>query len=173
MEEPTLVVGVITSVHGLRGEVAVQNRSDNSDRWRAGGSVFLADGRDLTIESSRPHGRRMLVKFSGIDDRKTADRLRGERLLVPESWLPDLPEGEWWAHQLEGSSVETSSGRSLGILTEVVANPANDIWIAVDPDGNETLIPVLADLLVHVDPAARRIVVRDVPGITAPDEEPG
>jgi len=173
VEEPTVVVGVVTSVHGLRGEVAVQNRSDNPERWRAGASVLLPDGRSLAIEASRPHGKRMLVKFAGIDDRSAAEGLRGATLVVPESWLPQLPAGEWWAHQLEGSTVETISGRPLGVLTEVVANPANDIWVAVDPDGGETLIPVLADLLVEVDPVARRIVVRDVPGITAPDDESG
>ena len=171
MDEPTLVVGVITTVHGLRGEVAVQNRSDNPDRWRPGGTVLLEDGRALTIGSVRPHGRRLLVTFEGIEDRTTAEALRGASLLVPESWVPQLPAGSWWAYELEGCIVETSSGRQLGVLTEVVANPANDIWIAVDPDGNETLIPVLADLLVDVDPSAKRIVVRDVPGVTAPEPE--
>ena len=169
MDEPTLVVGVITTVHGLRGEVAIQNRSDNPDRWGPGGTVLLGDGRTLTIESSRSHGKRLLVKFEGIDDRTTAEALRGASLVVPESWVPALPAGEWWAYQLEGCAVETSSGRSLGVLTEIVANPANDIWIAVDPEGTETLIPVLADFLVEVDANARRIVVRDVPGVTAPE----
>jgi 16S rRNA processing protein RimM len=171
VDEPTLVVGVVTSVHGLRGEVAIQNRSDNPDRWRPGGTVLLGGGRNLTIESSRSHGKRLLVKFEGIDDRTAAEGLRGATLLVPESWVPALPPGEWWAYELQGCAVETSSGRSLGVLTEIVANPTNDIWIAVDPEGSETLIPVLAEFLVQVDPTARRIVVRDVPGVTAPEAE--
>ena len=171
MDEPTLVVGVVTTVHGLRGEVAIQNRSDNPDRWRPGGTVLLGDGQILRIESSRSHGKRLLVKFEGIDDRTAAEALRGADLLVPESWVPALPAGEWWAYELEGCIVETNSGRSLGVLTEIVANPANDIWVAVDPEGHETLIPVLADFLVHVDTTARRVVVRDVPGVTAPERE--
>jgi 16S rRNA processing protein RimM len=171
VDEPTLVVGVVTTVHGLRGEVAIQNRSDNPDRWRPGGTVLLGDDRSLTIESSRSHGKRLLVKFEGIDDRTTAEALRGASLLVPESWVPELPAGEWWAYELEGCVVETSSGRSLGLLTEIVANPANDIWIAVDPEGTETLIPVLAEFLVQVDTTARRIVVRDIPGVTTPEGE--
>ena len=170
MDEPTLVVGVITSVHGLGGEVAVQNRSDNPDRWDAGGQVFLADGRRLTIEASRPHGRRLLVKFEGVDDRTSAETLRGATLVVPESWLPELPAGSWWAHELQGCAVVTTTGRDLGTLVEVVANPANDLWIARDEDGTETLIPVIEEFLVQVDPSARRIVVVDVPGVTAPEE---
>lgn len=170
MDEPTVVVGLVTSAHGLRGEVAVQNRSDNPHRWRAGGTVLLEDGRVLTVEASRRHGRRLLVKFAQIDDRNGAETLRGAILVVPESWLPPLAAGEWWSFQVEGCAVETESGRPLGTLTEVIANPANDIWVAVDPEGAETLVPVLDDLIVHVDIDAKRVVVRDVPGLTSPED---
>lgn len=170
MDEPTVVVGVVTGVHGLRGEVSVQNRSDNLDRWAAGGIVLREDGAALTITASRRHGRRLLVAFDGITDRSAAEGLRGAVLVVPESWLPDLSEGEWWAHQLEGCEVRTVSGRVLGVVKEVIPNPANDLWVAVDEDGHETLVPALADLLIDVDVVGRSIVVDDVPGLTIPDE---
>ena len=170
MDEPTVVVGVVTGVHGLRGDVSVQNRSDNPDRWTPGSTVLREDGAALTIETSRRHGRRLIVKFAGIGDRSAAEALRGAVLVVPEAWLPDLSEGEWWAYQLEGCEVRTVSGRILGIVKEVIPNPANDLWVAVDDEGNETLIPALADLLIDVDVNARAIVVQDVPGLTAPEE---
>jgi 16S rRNA processing protein RimM len=173
VDEPTVVVGVVTGVHGLRGDVSVQNRSDNPDRWAPGGTVLREDGTALTIESSRRHGRRLLVKFAGVADRNAAERIRGTVLVVPESWLPDLAEGEWWAHQLEGCEVRTVSGRILGVVKEVIPNPANDIWVAVDAEGIETLVPALADLLIDVDVEARTIVVDDVPGLTVPDEPSG
>ena len=170
MDEPTVVVGIVTGVHGLRGEVSVQNRSDNPDRWAPGGTVFREDGAALTISASRRHGRRLLVSFGGVSDRSSAEALRGTVLVVPESWLPDLAEGEWWAHQLEGCEVRTVSGRILGVVTEVIPNPANDLWVAVDGQGRETLVPALADLLIDVDVAARSILVDDVPGLTAPED---
>ena len=172
MDEPTVVVGVVTGVHGLRGEVSVQNRSDNPDRWSPGGTVLRQDGAALTIEASRRHGRRLLVKFAGVGDRSAAEELRGAVLVVPESWLPDLAEGEWWAHQLEGCEVRTASGRVLGVVKEVIPNPANDLWVAIDDEGRETLVPALEDLLIDVDVEARTIVVDDVPGLTAPEEPP-
>ena len=170
MDEPTVVVGVVTGVHGLRGEVSIQNRSDNPDRWIPGGVVLREDGAALTIAASRRHGRRLLVTFVGVTDREAAERLRGAVLVVPESWLPALSEGQWWAHELLGCEVRTVSGRVLGVVTEVIPNPANDLWVTVDEDGHETLVPALADLLIDVDVAARSIVVDDVPGITAPEE---
>jgi 16S rRNA processing protein RimM len=170
VDEPTVVVGVVTGVHGLRGDVSIQNRSDNPDRWTPGGTVLREDGATLTIEMSRRQGRRLIVKFAGVGDRTAAEGLRGAVLVVPESWLPELAEGEWWAYQLEGCEVRTASGRVLGIVKEVIPNPANDLWVAVDDEGNETLIPALADLLLDIDVNARTIVVRDVPGLTAPEE---
>jgi 16S rRNA processing protein RimM len=170
VDEPTVVVGVVTGVHGLRGDVSIQNRSDNPDRWTPGGTVLREDGATLTIEMSRRQGRRLIVKFAGVGDRTAAEGLRGAVLVVPESWLPELAEGEWWAYQLEGCEVRTASGRVLGIVKEVIPNPANDLWVAVDDEGNETLIPALADLLLDIDVNARTIVVGDVPGLTAPEE---
>jgi 16S rRNA processing protein RimM len=172
VNEPTVVVGVVTGVHGLRGEVSVQNRSDNPDRWSPGGTVLRQNGAALTIEASRRHGRRLLVKFAGVGDRSAAEELRGAVLVVPESWLPDLAEDEWWAHQLEGCEVRTASGRVLGVVKEVIPNPANDLWVAIDDEGRETLVPALADLLIDVDVEARTILVDDVPGLTAPEEPP-
>jgi ribosomal 30S subunit maturation factor RimM len=52
----------------------------------------------------------------------------------------------------------------------VIANPANDLWVAVDGSGKETVVPVLKDLLVQVDVPGKRIVVRDVPGLTTPED---
>lgn len=170
MREPTVVVGHITRAHGIRGEVAVEVRSDNPGRFVDGASVFMHDGRSLTIEHAHEHGTRMLVKFGGIEDRSAAEALRGHELVVPESWLPELDEGEYWPFQLEGCAVETESGRALGSITEVIPNPANDLWVATDDAGEETLVPAVRGVIVEVDIAGKRVLVRDVPGLTVPEE---
>lgn len=171
MREPTVVVGVITKAHGLHGEVAVQNRSDNPERWGSGAVVFGEDGRSFTIEASRAHGSRLLVRFAGIADRTAAETLRGLTLVVPEAWLPELPDGTWWPHELEGCRVVTETGRVIGSITDVVAHRANDLWVAVTDDGAETLLPAIRDVVVEVDVRGKRVLVRDVPGLTAPDPD--
>jgi len=168
--EPTVVVGKVTKAHGVRGEVAVEIRSDNPDRFTDGASVFTPDGRELTIERVHAHGQRTLIRFVGVADRTSAEALAGTLLEVPESWLPELADGEYWPFQLEGCTVLTESGRDLGIVSEVIPNPANDLWVAVDDAGAETLVPALVDLIVEVDVVGKRILVRDVPGLTVFDE---
>lgn len=169
MAEPTVVVGHVTRAHGLGGDVEVELRSDDPERFSVGAVVFADTGRSLPVERVRAHGARLLVKFRSVDDRAVAESLRGHELVVPESWLPDLPEGEYWPFQLEGCEMVTESGRSLGSLTRVIHNPANDLWVAIDDEGAETLVPAVRALIVDVDVDAGRIVVRDVPGLTVPD----
>ncbi len=168
-DEPTVVVGVVTKAHGLRGEVAVEIRSDNPERFRPGARVHTAEGRELTVATSHVHGARTLIRFEEVPDRDAADALRGTTLVVPASWLPELSDDEYWPSQLEGCEVITEAGRDLGTIRDVIANPANDLWVAVAPDGTETLIPAVKEVVVGVDIAAARILVRDVPGLTAPE----
>ena len=170
MAEPTVVVGKVTKAHGLHGEVVVLVFSDNPERFAPGSSMFFEDGREFRVHASRPNGGRLLVAFEGVGDRNAAEALRGLTLVVPRSFLPELPEGEFWPHQLEGCVVVTESGRTLGAITDVVANRANDLWVAVDESGAETMVPAIREVIVDVDVEAGRVLVRDIPGLTAPDD---
>lgn len=168
MDEPTVAVGRVTRAHGVHGEVAVMVISEVPERFRAGATVWAEDGRALTVSASRSHGDRLLVRFDGVADREQADALRGTLLVVPETASPELPEGSWWDHQIVGCEVTTDAGRSLGTVRDVIHTAANDVWSVVDADETETLIPVIADVIVEVDVGAGRIVVREVPGLTTP-----
>lgn len=139
------------------------------ERFAPGASLRRADAPALVVRALRHHGQRTMLRFEGVGDRNAAEGLRGTMLFVSPSELLALPEGRWWAHDLEGCEVVTDTGRALGRLTEVVDNPANDIWVA--HDGNrEWLLPVLDDTILDVDLDARRITVADIPGLTTDEE---
>jgi 16S rRNA processing protein RimM len=167
--EPTVAVGRVTRAHGVRGEVAVLVLSEVPDRFAVGAVVYLEDGRALTVDSSRAYKDRLLVTFGEVRDRDGAEALKGALLVIPESASPPLPEGSWWDHQLVGCEVVLESGRSLGTLTEVIHTRANDVW-SVIAEERETLIPALKDVVASVNVAGKRIVVREVPGLTAPED---
>ena len=169
MDEPTVVVGRITRAHGVLGEVAVQVISEVPERFRDGATVWTEGGRALKVSGSRPHRDRLLLRFEGVGDREQADALRGTLLIVPESASPELPEGSWWDHQIVGCEVETQAGRSLGTVRDVIHTAANDVWSVLDAAQTETLIPVISDVIVEVDVASKRIIVREVAGLTAPE----
>ncbi|MBA3728711.1 MAG: 16S rRNA processing protein RimM [Actinobacteria bacterium] len=168
-EPDWVAVGRIARAHGVKGEVSVVPLSDVSSRFDAGARVFAGatEDRPLTVSSSRPHAGRVLVSFDEVADRDAAERLRGEYLFVPAASTPPLPDGEYWPHELIGCQVVTEDGRPLGPIREILRTQANDVWVAAGPDG-EVLIPALVDIVVSVDVEARGVVVRSVPGLTAP-----
>jgi 16S rRNA processing protein RimM len=166
MDEPTVAVGRVSRAHGVQGEVAVLVLSEVEGRFAPGANLWLEDGRTLTVESSKPHRGGLLVRFREVRDREQAEGLQRALLVVPESSSPSLPEGSWWDHQIEGCAVETDRGRPLGTVREVIHTAANDVWSVVDGGGRETLVPVLIDVLVSVDVGAKRIVVREIAGLT-------
>ena len=168
MDESTVAVGRITRAHGVQGELAVLVISEVPGRFGDGETVWLEDGRTLTVESSRPHKDRLLVRFREVQSREQAEALQRALLVVPESLSPELPEGSWWDHRIVGCAIETDTGRALGTVHDVIHTAANDVWSAVDDEGTETLIPVLRDVILDVDMDAKRIVVREIPGLTMP-----
>ena len=168
MDEPTVAVGRITRAHGVQGELAVLVISEVPGRFADGETVWLEDGRTLTVESSRPHKDRLLVRFREVQSREQAEALQRALLVVPESLSPELPEGSWWDHRIVGCAIETDTGRALGTVHDVIHTAANDVWSAVEDEGTETLIPVLRDVILDVDMDAKRIVVREIPGLTMP-----
>jgi len=168
MNQPTVAVGRVTKAHGVRGEVAVENRSDNPERWAPGSIVFDEAGRSFTVLAARPHGDRLLITFEEVQDRTAAQGLVGTTFVVPEAWLPELAPGNWWAFEAEGLRVETEDGRHLGTVREVLDYPAHDLWRIVRDDGAEILLPAVDELLVSVDFEDGRAVVRALPGLTAP-----
>ena len=165
MTDDLIVVGKITRAHGVRGEVSVLVLSETPDRFEPGSVLKLEDGRTLTVERTRLDRGRLLVVFGGIDNREAAMALGGEFLFISSADLPELPEGSWWPHQIEGCAVLTEEGKSLGVVAEVVNTPANDIWVTRE-GSSEVLIPALKDVVVSVDVLAKRVVIRELPGLT-------
>jgi 16S rRNA processing protein RimM len=165
---PFVAVGRITRAHGIKGEVAVLPLSQVESRFELGSKLLLEGlARTLTVAASKPHRHGLLVRFDEVSDRDEAEALHGQYLFVPASEVPPLPEGEFWPHQLLGCEIVTEGGRSLGSIREIVRTPANDVWVAEGADG-EALVPALKDVVAKVDIDARRVVVREIAGLTAP-----
>jgi 16S rRNA processing protein RimM len=119
-----LEVGRITKAHGLRGEVVVHLLSDYPEVRLTPGSELRAGDTAVVVQAARPHQDRWLVRFEGIADRTSAERLAGLTLTGEALDDPDA----LWVHELVGSRVvEEGSGTDRGRVVAVVANPAHDL----------------------------------------------
>ncbi|MGH3327034.1 MAG: ribosome maturation factor RimM [Streptomycetales bacterium] len=164
-----LVVGRVGRAHGIRGEVAVEVRTDEPEKRFAPGTVLTTDPRargPLTVRAAHPHHGRMLLAFEGITGRDDASALRGTLLLteVDPGDRPAHPD-EFYDHQLVGLAAVTMSGQHLGTVEEVLHLPGQDVLCVRDPDGGERLVPFVSQIVPHVDPDAGRIVVDPPPGL--------
>ena len=163
-----LVVGQISRPHGVRGEVAVQIRTDDAETRFAAGSVLLTDpaaGR-LTVAAARWHQGRLLVSFAEIADRTAAERYRGIELLVevdPDAQPEDA--GEYYDRQLVGLRAVTVAGDDIGPVREVLHLPAQDVLVVADGAGGQTLIPFVSEIVPEVDLAAGVVRVDPPPGL--------
>jgi 16S rRNA processing protein RimM len=166
-----VAVGRITRAHGIHGFVNVLPLTDVAERFDPGSELLIGDTGDRTavVAERRGHEHRPLVRFEGVPDRNAAERLAGEYLFVPASASPDLPDDEFWPHQLLGLHVVTEGGADLGTVREILGNVANDVWIARSDDGVETLIPALKDVILSVDVRGGLITVAEIEGLTVPE----
>ncbi len=119
-----LEVGRIVKPHGLTGEVVVVLISDRTERLAPGTTLASAAG-PLSVEVSRPHQHRFLVRFAGVVDRDGAERLRGTVLLAPPIEDPEA----LWAHEVIGREAVLADGTPCGTVTAVEANPADDLLV--------------------------------------------
>jgi 16S rRNA processing protein RimM len=154
-----VAVGRIARAHGVHGEVAVQSLTERPQRFEDGSTLELEDGRTLTIEGTRSHRHRLLVKFVEVPDRTAAANLGGQVLLAPSP--EEAPDEGWWVHQVVGLEVRTEEGRSLGRVREVLANPANDVWVT----DRGAMIPAVREIIVEVDIGSGHATIRDLAGL--------
>jgi 16S rRNA processing protein RimM len=158
-------IGQIVGAFGLRGEVKVQPLTDFEERFRPGARLRLK-GDWVTIETSRDHKGRPLLKLSGIDDLTTAEALQWEYLEGIEEDLPELDEDEFLAEDLIGLRVVTASGEELGKVDEVLSYPAQDILRV-----GAIMIPMVEQFVREIDLDEEKITVELIPGMRPEDEE--
>jgi len=125
-----VIVGTIGRAHGLRGEVTVRLHSDYAEERFAPGSSLsrgAAGGAPLEVLAGRRQGDVLLVAFRGVDDRSTAETLRGVEL-----WAKVEPgetdEDEFHDAALVGLQVRCQ-GVAVGRVTSVTHNPAQDLLV--------------------------------------------
>jgi 16S rRNA processing protein RimM len=165
-----LVVGRIGRAHGIKGEVAVDVRTDEPEARLAPGAVLTTDPEaagPLTIRTGRVHSGRLLLTFDGVHDRDAAQSLRGTLLLAEiDPSLSPQEDDEWYDHQLVGLDAVLLDGGVLGKVREVLHLPGHDV-LAVDRAGGaaEVLVPFVHEIVPEVDLAAGRVVVDPPPGL--------
>lgn len=160
-------IGVIGRPHGVRGELSILNCSLTAEELGDVGALVWRgrDGRtrELTLESVRPAGARLLACARGVSDREQAAALVGGELLTEAARLPDPGEGVAYAYQIVGLEVRTADGRVLGPVAEVMSVGGNTLYVV--RGARELMIPAVPEVVHRVDLEAGVITVTLPPGL--------
>lgn len=161
-----LEAGEIVGTHGVRGELRVNPWADSPEFVASFKTLYFDEGREkLTVESARAHKNLTLIKIKGIDTVEAADMLRG-RVLWLDRADAHLPEGTYFVQDMIGMKVtDEETGEEYGTITAVDDLPANDVWTVAHKDGNEYYVPVIDDVVKHVDIEAGIVKIKTMKGL--------
>ena len=154
-----VAVGRIRGGWGIKGDVKVELLSDAPSRF-ADGCVIYLKGKAVKVQRTRRSKGSLLVKLDSVDDRTTADELRGQMLTVPEADAEPLPDGEYYHFQIIDMPVRTVDGEELGLICEIISTGANDVYVVRLEGRRDILIPSLEDVILDVDVAGGGMTVR-------------
>lgn len=163
-----LRVGVITTTHGIKGEVKVYPTTDDINRFKDLKKIYLDTGKEylpLEIEGVKYFKQLVILKFKDIKDINDIEKYKGKDLLIDRKDAIELEEDEYFIFDLIDSEVYTEDGNKLGVLTEVLTSAANDVYIVKTNDNKEVLIPSIKECILDVDIANKRIKVHLLDGL--------
>lgn len=166
-----LTAGKITGCYGIKGWVKIHSyTAPEENLFRFGSWKLGRKGGDVPVhfDQWKRHGRGMVAHIAGVDDRTLAESYRGLEIRVAAESLPDLAEGDYYWHQLEGLEVwarepgSTAPRVPLGRVDHLLETGANDVLVVKPGEGSlddrERLIPYLpGDVVVSVDLGAGRL----------------
>ena len=166
--EDLLQAGVITTTHGIRGEVKVFPTTDDVHRFEDLDSVLLDTGRDymkLEIENVKYFKQYAILKFKGIDNINDIEKYKGRSLYVTRDQAIPLEEDEYYIADLIGLDVYLESGEKFGVLKDVMETGANDVYIVETEEGKEVLIPAIHACVLDIDVEENRMEIHLMDGL--------
>ncbi len=163
-----LRVGVITSPHGVHGEVNVFPTTDDPKRFLDLKKIYLDTKKELIeceIKSVKFFKNMVILSFNGMDDRNDIEKYRQCDLLIDREDAMELGEDEYFICDLIGLDIIDEDGKKIGVLKDVMTSAANDVYVVEKNDDEELLIPALRDCILDTNLEEGYIRVHLLPGL--------
>lgn len=171
MSEQLYTVGKLVNTHGIRGDVKIVAHTDfPEERFASGSELILRhpetkESLTVTVERARPQKNVYIVKFKNFDNINDVERYKGWVLYVTAAQQKELPENEYYYHEIIGCRVVTDEEEELGVISEILAPGANDVWVVQPAKGKPILLPAIPDVVLEVDIHGRLVKVHLMEGL--------
>lgn len=166
--EDLLRVGVITSTHGIRGEVKVFPTTDDPMRFKKLKHCVIPMRREnvnLEVQSVKFFKQYVILKFKEYDNINDIEQFVKKDLMVTRENAVKCEPGEYFICDLIGLTVITDEGVTLGKLTEVLETGANNVYEVTTDNGKTVLIPVIDQCILAHDLDNKTVTVHLLPGL--------
>ena len=163
MKQAFIEAGRITSTHGVHGEVKIEVWLDTPEDLKHYRRIFI-DGQERKLLSVRQQNRFVIAKLDQVDDINAAQPFKGKTVYIAREDAP-LPPGGYFLQDLLDAKVVLEDGSPVGVLTEILERPANNVYVVTDPDGREILIPVVPAFIIRADAENGIVTVRLLEGM--------
>ena len=166
--EDRFQVGVVTTPHGVKGEVKVFPTTDDPRRFKRLKEVLLDTGKEtltLEIEGVKFFKKFVILKLKGVETPEEAAKYRQKSLYVTRENAVRLGRDEYFIADLMGLKVLDEDGSEIGVLREVLETGANDVYVIDLNDGRELLLPAIKECVLQVDVEAGMIKIHILDGL--------
>lgn len=166
--ENLLQVGIISSTHGVKGEVKVFPTTDDKKRFKELKNILLDTEKEmltLEIESVKFFKQFAILKFKGYDHINEIEKYKGKPLFVTRENAVRLKKDEYFIADLIGMKVENEDSSFSGILKDVIETGANDVYTVLCSDGKEVMIPAIKECILSVDLESNEMKVHLLDGL--------
>ena len=166
--ESLLQVGIISSTHGVRGEVKVFPTTDDVKRFKKLKEVLLDTGKEqlcLQIESVKFFKQFAILKFKGYDNLNEIEPYKGKSLFVTRENAVKLEKDEYFIADLIGISVTSDDAAFRGQLKDVIETGANDVYVIALEDGRELLLPAIKECVLEVNLEEQKMTIHVLDGL--------
>ena len=163
-----IAVGLVLKAHGLHGVIKIKPLSDFSERYESLETVFLemksGEINSFAVEHVRYDGPLLLMKLKGIENRDSAEALRGGYVCVTREKVFSLAQDSYYVFDLIGMEVVTPDGAKIGCIKRFEHYPANDVMV-VETETNDIMIPTIKEFVTEIDIETKRMVVNLIEGL--------
>lgn len=166
--EELLQVGVISSTHGIKGEVKVFPTTDDVNRYKKLKEVWLDTGKEKMLlhpESVKFFKQFVIVKFKEFSSINEIEAYKGKSLYVDRQNAVRLRKDEYFIADLIGLTVLTDEGETFGVMKDVMQTGANDVYVVERQNGDEVLLPAIKDCVKEIDMENGKITVHIMEGL--------
>ncbi len=161
-------IGVITSTHGVKGEVKVYPTTDDVNRFKTLKKCYIrTKGGDIEVEkkSCKFFKNMVILGFKEFDNINLVECYKQCDIYVNREDAVPLEENEYYIADVMNADVFEENGNKLGVLTDVLFTGANDVYEVTMEDGRKVLLPVIPECVLDIDTEKKRITVRLMKGL--------